>query len=588
MMRRPKRLLAGFGLLAVLLVAWAGTASAHAQLESSDPAAQSVLLVAPTQVVLHFGEPVTVDAGSLRVLGPDGQRIDSGGTHHLAGDSRAIATALPPRLPRGSYVVAWRVISADSHPVHGAFVYSVGSDRGAANASLQATALADRSGSATVGVLYWLIRLSVFGGLLVLVGLSLMIALVWRPGGSPRRAGGVLWVSWWVLVVATVLAIAAQGVYGAGLPIGDIIRPSLITGVLHTRFGELAVVRLGLLAGFVAVLRGIEDRASRGPRRWRWVLAVNAVLGLALVLTVSLAGHASTGADPTWGLVLDVLHLSAASVWTGGLALLAVVLIRPDASRGQTDDPGRITHAVSAYALAAVVVVVATGTLQSMRQVGSVYAFVNTTYGRTLLVKIAIVVVLIALGALSRRLVHRGWGLRRSGRAAISSPAPARSSSGASAQSGTNVGHDGRSGRLRRMVVAELAVVLAVLAVTALLVNSVPARQAAALPFSTSVTTLGVQVNVLVDPARTGPVNRIHIYVLSSAGTPKAIPELDASLTLAAEQLGPLQIPLRVGGPGHYYATRVNIPVAGSWTLTITVRTDAINEEVVPIIVPVR
>ena len=126
------------------------------------------------------------------------------------------------------------------------------------------------------------------------------------------------------------------------------------------------------------------------------------------------------------------------------------------------------------------------------------------------------------------------------------------------------------------------------LAVTALLVNSVPARQAAALPFSTSVTTLGVQVNVLVDPARTGPVNRIHIYVLSSAGTPKAIPELDASLTLAAEQLGPLQIPLRVGGPGHYYATRVNIPVAGSWTLTITVRTDAINEEVVPIIVPVR
>ena len=588
MMRRLKRLLAGFGLVTVLLVVWAGTASAHAQLESSDPAAQSVLLIAPTQVVLHFGEPVTVDAGSLRVLGPDGRRIDNGGTHHLEGDSRAIASTLPPRLPKGTYVVAWRVISADAHPVHGAFVYSVGSDRGAAKASVQATALADRSGSTTVGVLYWLIRLLVFASLLVLVGLSWMIALAWRPSGSPRRAGVVLWVSWWVLAVATVLAVAAQGVYGAGLPIGDIIRPSLITGVLRTQFGELAVVRLGLLAVFIGVLRGIEDRASRGPLRWRWVLPFNAVLGLALVLTVSLAGHASTGADPTWGLVLDVLHLSAASVWTGGLALLAVVLIRPDASRGQTDDPGRITRAVSAYALAAVVVVVVTGTLQSMRQVGSVYAFVNTTYGRTLLVKIAIVVVLIALGALSRRLVHRGWGLRRSSRAAISSAPPAQPSSPAPAQFGASGGHDSRPGRLRRLVVAELAVVLAVLAVTALLVNSVPARQAAALPFSTSFTTLGVQVNVLVDPARTGPVNRIHIYVLSSAGTPKAVPELDASLSLAAEELGPLQVPLRVGGPGHYYATHVDIPITGSWTLTITLRTDAINEEVVPIVVPVR
>ena len=588
MMRRLKPLLAGFGLVTGLLVVWAGTASAHAQLESSDPAAQSVLLIAPTQVVLHFGEPVTVDAGSLRVLGPDGRRIDNGGTHHLEGDSRAIASTLPPRLPKGTYVVAWRVISADAHPVHGAFVYSVGSDRGAAKASVQATALADRSGSTTVGVLYWLIRLLVFASLLVLVGLSWMIALAWRPGGSPRRAGVVLWVSWWVLAVATVLAVAAQGLYGAGLPIGDIIRPSLITGVLRTQFGELAVVRLGLLAVFIGVLRGIEDRASRGPLRWRWVLPFNAVLGLALVLTVSLAGHASTGADPTWGLVLDVLHLSAASVWTGGLALLAVVLIRPDASRGQTDDPGRITRAVSAYALAAVVVVVVTGTLQSMRQVGSVYAFVNTTYGRTLLVKIAIVVVLIALGALSRRLVHRGWGLRRSSRAAISSAPPAQPSSPAPAQFGASGGHDSRPGRLRRLVVAELAVVLAVLAVTALLVNSVPARQAAALPFSTSFTTLGVQVNVLVDPARTGPVNRIHIYVLSSAGTPKAVPELDASLSLAAEELGPLQVPLRVGGPGHYYATHVDIPITGSWTLTITLRTDAINEEVVPIVVPVR
>ncbi len=580
-MRRPLRLLMAIATILVLLVAWAGPASAHAQLESSDPAPQSVLLLAPTEVVLHFGEPVTVDAGSIRVLSSDSRRVDSGGTHHLAGDSHGIATSLPAGLPRGTYVVAWRVISADSHPVHGAFVFSVGSDKGAARASAEATALADRSGSPVVGALYWLVRLLVFGGLLVLVGLALMVALAWKPGGSTRRVGIVLWASWWVLTVATVLAVAVQGIYAAALPFGDIVRPSLVTGVLHTRFGGLAVVRLALLAGCIVVLRGIQDRAGRGPGRWRWILPVGAILGLALVSTVSLAGHAPAGVAPAWGLTLDVFHLVAASVWSGGLVLLAVVLIRPDAPEGQPDDLARVTRMVSACALGAVAVVVATGTLQSIRQVGSIYALVNTPYGRILIVKIILVIGMIALGAISRRLVHGGWGLRRGDR---SEELPVTAAQGCGHQETRPT----RSGRLRRSVVAELAVALAVLGVTALLVNSVPASQAAARPFSTSFNTLGVQVNVVMDPARTGPVNRIHIYVLSSAGTPKAVPELDASLSLEAEHLGPLQVPLRVGGPGHYYATHVDIPVAGRWTLTITVRTDAIDEEVVPVVVPVR
>ena len=126
------------------------------------------------------------------------------------------------------------------------------------------------------------------------------------------------------------------------------------------------------------------------------------------------------------------------------------------------------------------------------------------------------------------------------------------------------------------------------LAVTALLVNAVPAEQAAALPFSTSFTTLGVQVNAIVDPARAGTGNRVHVYVLSELGTPKAIPQLDMSLSLPADDLGPLAVPLVIGGPGHYYATDVDIPVAGTWVLRFTVRTDAIDEQVVSVPLPVH
>jgi copper transport protein len=382
------------------------------------------------------------------------------------------------------------------------------------------------------------------------------------------------------------------------------------------------MIRLVLMVGFVPVLLGMQGRLGSSDRRWRWIIPTELALGLALLLTPGLAGHASTGSQPVVGLSLDVAHLAAAAVWLGGLALLATFLVGRRKNSDQPVDPHRVTLRVSNYAFVAVVVVVATGTVQAIRQVGSLYALLHTVYGQTLLVKIALVVLFIGVGAASRRIVHGGWGLRRpdrstraaatdlpptappGGRASANSPMRGRDSvpttgprQSSSARSALAVAErpvapdsepDAEFGMLRRTVLAEIAIALAVLAVTALLVNAVPAKQAADLPFSTSFTTLGVQVNAIVSPARAGAGNQVHVYVLSEQGTPKAIPELDASLSLPAQNLGPLSVPLVVGGPGHYYATNVDIPVAGMWALKITVRTDAIDEQVVSANLPVH
>src|SRR5664280_2783687 len=619
-MRYLWRLFCGCGVMLLILVGTAGPASAHAQLESTSPTQSSVVEVAPSQVVLHFGEPVEIDFGSLRVIGPNGQLVDSGGTHHPRGDSHAVAISLPAHLPRGTYVVAWRVISADSHPVHGVFVFSVSSASGAGKANSLATALGNQSGSATVGAFYWLIRFAAFAGLLFLVGLASMVTLVWRPGGATRRVGRVLWISWWVLLASTLLGIAIQGVYAAALPLTDIVRPSLFTAVLQTRFGRIEVLRLLLLAAFVPVLLRIQGRLGKSDHRWAWVVPAQIVLGVALLFTTGLAGHASTGSQPTLGLALDVLHLASAAVWLGGLALVATFLVANRDGADQPADPLGVTLKVSAYAFSAVVVVVATGTFQSIRQVGSLYALFHTVYGRTLLVKIGLVVVLIGLGAVSRRIVHGTWGLRRQAQPvareasataqslttgvggpdgsggpepSLGSPlavAPTNRSANAVAERPADRSQARRSqlGRLRRSVLAELAIALAVLAVTALLVNAVPAQQAAGLPFSYSFNAMGLQVNTIVDPARAGPGNQFHIYVLSNLGTPKAVPELDASISLPTQNLGPLSISLVVGGPGHFYATNVDIPIAGTWILKITLRTDAIDEQVVSTPLPVH
>ncbi len=601
-MRILRRLLSGLGLLVLLLVGTPGVASAHAELESTTPSEGAVLLVPPKQVVLHFGEPVEIDFGSLRVIGPGGARVDSGGTHHPNNDSHAVAISLPS-LSDGTYVVAWRVISADSHPVHGAFVFSVGTARGAARANVLATSIANQSGSAAVGVLYWLIRSAAFVGLLFLVGPAVLVALAWREGGRSRRVGKVLWYSWWLLVGATLLGIAIQGVYASALPLSDIYQPSLIGDVLHTRFGEVELLRLALLAAVVPVLFGLQDRLGGGSQRWTWVTPAVCILGLALLATPGLAGHAGTGSSPTVGLGLDIVHLGAAAAWLGGLALLATFLLPRTEGDAAPSDPMLLTFQMSSVAFSAVVLVVTTGVFQSIRQVGSVYALLHTVYGRTLLVKIALVVVMIGLGAMSRRAIHGRWRSRiRTARGPAASEegvnaAPSLSSPVAAGGSGVAVKErmvptpgetDFPRRRLRRSVAAELVIAVAVLAVTALLVNAVPAKQAAGLPFSYSFSTLGIQVNTIVDPARVGPTNQVHVYVLSSVGTPKAIPELDLSISLPSQSIGPLSVPLAVAGPGHYSASNFDIPAAGTWVIKYTVRIDAIDEQVVMTDLPVH
>ena len=112
----------------VVAVAPAAPAFAHAALQSSVPAGESVLDEPPPAITLTFDEPVTIEPGAIRLLDSSGADVTIGLAE--GGAQPSVVTASVPGIPNGAYVVAWRVISQDGHPANGAFTFQVG--RGAA------------------------------------------------------------------------------------------------------------------------------------------------------------------------------------------------------------------------------------------------------------------------------------------------------------------------------------------------------------------------------------------------------------------------------------------------------------------------
>jgi copper transport protein len=127
---------------------------------------------------------------------------------------------------------------------------------------------------------------------------------------------------------------------------------------------------------------------------------------------------------------------------------------------------------------------------------------------------------------------------------------------------------------LRRAVAGELAVGAAVLAVTALLVASVPARDALARPASAELRAGALRVEVVVDPARAGRTT-VHAYTLDTTGRPVAVASLRLQLSLPTRDIGPLLVPVTRAGPGHFVGGGVDIPIRGVWTVDAAIRTEA-------------
>ncbi|MEG8276151.1 copper resistance CopC/CopD family protein [Streptomyces sp. AHA2] len=394
------------GTVLALLLLGAGPASAHAALSGTDPGDGSVVQRAPRHVTLTFTESVGLLDDSFRVFGPDQRRVRTGEATHAEGRSETARVTLPAGLAQGTYTVAWRVVSADSHPVSGAFSFSVGK-RSATTAQVGTGPAEDP----LTGGLHDAARYVAYLAAALLVGTAAFVLLCRpaHPSALRRPAFG----AWWALLGATVALLLLRAPYEAGTGPASAFDTEALGNTLTGRPGQALLARLAVLLVTAAFALWLSRHRAdgRGPlHRGSLPLAGGTVLAVALALTWAAAEHASAGIQVPLAMTSSVAHLLATGVWLGGLAALLLV-----SRRGTGEDLTRIVPLFSRIAFASVTVLAVTGLYQSWRGLGSLSALSGTPYGRLLLAKLAGVGALLLVARYSRR-----WTAR------IAAPAPAR------------------------------------------------------------------------------------------------------------------------------------------------------------------
>ncbi|MEU0068956.1 copper resistance protein CopC [Streptomyces sp. NPDC006332] len=587
--------------LVLLVLGGAGTASAHAALRASDPKDGAVLKSAPRDISLTFTESVGLIKDSFRVIGPDNQQLDIKDARNAPDGADAVRVTLPPKLGEGTYVVAWRVVSADSHPISGAFTFSVG--KPSPNPPvLDAGPVED---PATAG-LYNIVRYLAYLAAALLLGTAVFMTVCRPPDTGPLRRP--LWVGFWTLLATTVLLFALRAPYEAGVGPASAFDVDALQGTVTTRYGTVLLVRLALLplAAFFVV------RLLRGTEWSRVLLGAGAALCVGLALTWAAAEHASAGIQVPVAMTSAVLHVLAMAVWLGGLAALLLTLYRSSAA------PARMVARYSRLAFASVAVLVVTGVYQSWRGLGSWSALTDTAYGRALTFKLLAVALLLTVAALSRQWTARLAEAEATAETPVKVPAEVESEAvvrervpepvgGPAGPAGEDpapeaepvdppASEDPGRRRLRRSVLVEVAIGVVVLVLSTVLSSTLPGRavaeakqteqsaqsggipvaSVAIVPFDTGTPRGYGKAQITLLPGSAGDYS-VEAVVYGPDGGLSSVPELRLSFTFPAQDIGPIDAKLTNKG-GYWGTDSLKLPIPGDWMMKVTVRISDIDQ----------
>ncbi len=558
-------------LLAVAGLVAAPAAFAHAQLLGTSPVSGSTLQSQPREVIFEFNQNVGGTFGAVRVYDAQGNEVDNLSVSHPQGNEHWMGVGLKPNLPDGTYTATYRVISADTHIVYGGLVFNLGHASASSKVTVAGLIGRNETGHVTK-VAFGVVRALNYLTLALIAGGLAFLLVLWpralagsgadgdgaaaADAAFKRRLARMLAFAVCAGILVSIAGVLLQGASAAGLSLWSSLKAQIVESTLESRFGWVWGVRaiVWVLLGLALLVR---------TRREHMRSAVDAALlaGTSyLLITPALAGHPSIESPVGVFFPSDVLHVTAACVWVGGIACLLLAL--PAATR--TLEGGQRTSlllatmgAFSPLALAAVLAVATTGVIQAYIDVRTLHGLLHTTYGALVIVKTVLLLALVGLGWINRGRVIPG--LRRL------------------VEQSQAAGGIGRMAR--RTLRSELALMGCVFGVTAALISYAPPIDTASGPFSANATLGPALLEMTVEPARVG-LNTIHLYLIDAkTGTQfTATRELTVTARLPAKGIGPLPLHPIVAGPGHYVLNSAVLSPGGTWDIELVDRISEFEE----------
>ncbi|MFL5845469.1 MAG: copper resistance CopC/CopD family protein [Solirubrobacteraceae bacterium] len=548
-------------ILALVALALApASAGAHAYLVKEQPSASIVLGSSPPAVKLTYSEAVEPRFAIISVTDKDGNRVTSGLVSRSGGNPDELDVPLE-KLKTGWYLVYWRVISVDGHPVRGAFTFAVGPTPGPPP-EFAVPSLTESAATGDLLAARWIVLLS----LMASVGLLAFRLLIARPllrrvpETSLRAVSVALGVSLAVSVVSTLVYVnmatadfAAASFFDFGRTF-DLLRDS--------SFGR-GYTDLALILVLLALASALAVRIDRPEREHRSIAEIGATAGAlaaaaAALLIPGLAGHAGQYTPRGGSLALDWAHMLAGSLWIGGLLGLSVVAWKANTRRVACMVV--VVPRFSRVALFSVLLLIATGTVATVMRLPTLASLWETGYGQALIVKVAILLVALVLAAVNL--------LRTTPRLEASERRPGLG------EPTTRV--------LRRLVGGEAFLIAGAIFAAGVMSSVAPPPEALGQvgaatakvgpgPISHTVEQNGYKLEIGVAPNRAVAANAFSVRVTRD-GKPVPHAEVNARITMLDMEMGQQNYDLKEG-PGSVYALRNAAPLvmAGHWALDFTI-----------------
>jgi copper transport protein len=524
-------------ILSLFLLLFPSFSSAHAYIKKSTPLENETVEKAPTEVTIKFDETIQPAFNSIKVFDSEGNRVDQKNGRIDPKQPFILKSGLKKNLPNGSYRIKWKVVSSDGHPVEGVIPFQIG-EKGQDSTSLD-NETKGYTPKADLIIIRWLQYLSnaFYVGLIFFY--MVIVPMELRETGSVNKKFRKLISTGLILLFLSILlSLPLQATIESGYPWSEVFNFSIIENILmNTNYGQFWVIQIALLIT-LALLTSFIGMAESTKRGILWTCFC---LGAALLLTKALTSHAAAQPNQLLTIAMDFLHLLAASIWIGSLTgFVSLLSLRKNTEIKQ--NYLKMIKSFSKWGLILVLFLTLTGLFASFLYIPNLSALVQTNYGKALMWKLILFLVMLLLAAVNFIKGKRG----------------------------TTKG-------LKASLKGELTLGLLILVLSVVLTNLPTAMQSPG-PFKeTNIVNQGRQVTLEATPNIIG-VNLFEITLKDREGKPiKDIEQIHLTFTMLEMDMGKETVSLTKTAEGKYEVKGLHFSMAGHWNVHVHVLTKSLE-----------